>query len=68
MPATALPVPDRVPLKHRVLAAGAWSLAGYAVSGFLFSRGWLGVVAAIAGALVGAIWNYTMSRLVTWKQ
>src|SRR5262245_57988175 len=32
MPATTLPVPDRVPLKHRVLAAGAWSLAGYAVS------------------------------------
>jgi O-antigen/teichoic acid export membrane protein len=32
MPATALPVPDRVPLRQRVLAAGAWSLAGYAVS------------------------------------
>jgi O-antigen/teichoic acid export membrane protein len=32
MSATALPVPDRVALKQRVLAAGAWSLAGYAVS------------------------------------
>jgi dolichol-phosphate mannosyltransferase len=49
-------------------ACALGALAGYAVSGFLFSRGWIGVVAAIAGSLVAAIWNYTMSRLVTWKQ
>ncbi len=49
-------------------ACALGALANYAVSGLLFSRGWLGVAAAIAGALVGAIWNYTMSRLVTWKQ
>jgi dolichol-phosphate mannosyltransferase len=50
---------------NAVCALGA--LAAYAVSGFLFSRGWVGVAAAIAGALVGAIWNYTMSRLFTWR-
>ena len=32
MPATALPMQDRIPLKRRVLAASAWSLAGYGVS------------------------------------
>jgi dolichol-phosphate mannosyltransferase len=49
-------------------ACALGALANFAVSGFLFSRGWLGIVAALAGALVGAIWNYAMSRLVTWKQ
>lgn len=32
MPATALPMQDRIPLKRRVFAASAWSLAGYGVS------------------------------------
>lgn len=54
-------------LYNAACALGA--LANYAVSGFLFSRGrWPGVAAAVAGALVGAAWNYTMSRLATWKQ
>ena len=38
------------------------ALAGYAVSGFLFLPRLARVAAAVAGALVGAIWNYTMSR------
>jgi dolichol-phosphate mannosyltransferase len=49
-------------------ACALGALANFAVSGLLFSRGWPGVLAAVGGALVGAIWNYTMSRLVTWKQ
>ena len=47
-------------------ACALGALANYAMSGFLFSSGWPGIAAALVGALVGAIWNYTMSRLVTW--
>jgi dolichol-phosphate mannosyltransferase len=49
-------------------ACALGALANYAVSGLLFSVGWSRAVAVIAGALVGAAWNYTMSRAVTWKQ
>ena len=49
-------------------ACALGALANYAVSGFLFSVGWSRGAAVIAGALVGAAWNYTMSRAVTWKQ
>jgi dolichol-phosphate mannosyltransferase len=48
-------------------ACALGALANVSVSGFLFSRGWPGVAAAVAGALVGAAWNYTMSRVVTWR-
>jgi dolichol-phosphate mannosyltransferase len=48
-------------------ACALGALANYAIGGFLFSRGWPGVAAAVSGALVGAAWNYTMSRLATWK-
>ncbi len=53
-------------LYNAACALGA--LANVAVSGLLFSRGWPRGAAVVAGALVGAGWNYTMSRLATWKQ
>lgn len=49
-------------------ACALGALANYAVSGFLFSRGWPGVAAVLVGALVGAGWNYTMSRATTWTR
>jgi dolichol-phosphate mannosyltransferase len=49
-------------------ACALGAVANFAVSGLLFARGWPGVLAAVGGALVGAIWNYTMSRLITWRQ
>jgi len=49
-------------------ACALGALANYAVSGFLFANGWSRGVAVIVGALVGAAWNYTTSRLVTWPQ
>ncbi|MBI3619175.1 glycosyltransferase family 2 protein [Candidatus Peregrinibacteria bacterium] len=43
------------------------ALANYAVTAHLLSRS-LGIVPAVTlGALVGMIWNYTMSRMFTWK-
>jgi dolichol-phosphate mannosyltransferase len=53
-------------LYNAACALGA--LANVAVSGLLFSSGWSRGAAVVAGALVGAGWNYTMSRLATWKQ
>jgi len=49
-------------------ACALGALANLAVSGFLFSRAWPRVAAVVVGALVGAGWNYTMSRLATWRQ
>jgi dolichol-phosphate mannosyltransferase len=49
-------------------ACALGALANYAVSGFLFSNGWSRGVAVVAGALVGAAWNYTMSRAITWRR
>ncbi|MBI1813080.1 glycosyltransferase family 2 protein [Candidatus Peregrinibacteria bacterium] len=43
------------------------AFANYAVTAHLLSRS-LGIVPAVAlGALVGMIWNYTMSRMFTWR-
>jgi dolichol-phosphate mannosyltransferase len=44
------------------------ALANYAVAGLLFSSGWSRGLAVVSGALVGAAWNYTMSRAITWRQ
>jgi dolichol-phosphate mannosyltransferase len=44
------------------------ALANYAVAGLLFTSGWSRGLAVVAGALVGAAWNYTMSRAITWRQ
>jgi dolichol-phosphate mannosyltransferase len=53
-------------LYNAACALGA--LANFSVSGFLFSRAWPRAAAVVVGALVGAGWNYTMSRLATWRQ
>ena len=49
-------------------ACALGALANYAVAGLLFASGWSRGVAVVAGALVGAAWNYTMSRAITWRQ
>ncbi len=43
------------------------ALANYAVSTFLFSRGWAEIGSVIIGACTGIVWNYTMSRAFAWK-
>src|SRR3989344_3439344 len=42
--------------------------ANYGVSAFLFSRGWKELLSVIIGAFVGIFWNYTMNRLITWRE
>ncbi|HEY9023704.1 MAG TPA: GtrA family protein, partial [Burkholderiaceae bacterium] len=45
---------------------GAGVVANVGVAGFVFERqGW--ALAAAAGALVGTVWNYAATRVVTWR-
>lgn len=44
------------------------AVANYGVSAFLFSRGWKELLSVIIGAFVGIFWNYTMNKLITWRE
>src|SRR3989344_3642079 len=50
------------------LACAVGAVANYAVSAFLFSRGWAELLTVIIGAFVGIFWNYTMNRMITWRE
>ncbi len=43
------------------------TVANYSVAAYLFSQGISELTALAAGALIGMIWNYTMSLQFTWK-
>ena len=43
------------------------ALANVAVSTYLFLRGWHEIPSVAVGAFIGMVWNYTMSRLLTWR-
>lgn len=43
------------------------ALANLAVATFLYASGWREIPAVIIGAFTGAVWNYTMNRMLTWK-
>jgi dolichol-phosphate mannosyltransferase len=47
-------------------AVGA--LANVGIGQLLYDRGRSWWIAGIAGALIGVVWNYTMSRLFTWRR
>ena len=49
-------------------ACAIGALANYGVSAFLFSRGWHEILSVAIGAFVGIFWNYTMNRLITWRE
>ncbi len=53
-------------LKYNV-ACVFGALASYAVSIFLYSTGFGELLSVVVGAFTGAVWNYTMSRLFTWR-
>lgn len=44
------------------------ALANMAVSTFLFSLGLIELLSVAIGAFTGVVWNYTMSRMLTWKE
>jgi dolichol-phosphate mannosyltransferase len=51
-----------------VIACGLGALANVGLAAYLFEHrtGW--VVSAVAGVLVGAVWNYTITAVYTWKK
>ena len=51
---------------YAIGAVGAFANIGIAQMMFETGRSWW--LAGIAGALIGVVWNYTMSRLFTWRR
>jgi dolichol-phosphate mannosyltransferase len=50
---------------YAVCAVGAVANVGIAAFLFRFDRSWW--LAGVAGALVGAVWNYAISSIFTWR-
>jgi len=50
-----------------VLACSVGALANVGVAQYLFERDGFWVASAIAGTLVGAVWNYAVTSVYTWK-
>ena len=50
-----------------VLACSVGALANVGIAVYLFQRDSLWISSAIAGVLVGAVWNYAVTAVYTWK-
>jgi dolichol-phosphate mannosyltransferase len=46
---------------------GLGAVANVGIASFLFNRHTLWPLAAVAGIIVGSVWNYTMTSRYTWK-
>jgi len=51
-----------------VLACSVGALANVGIADYLFHRDNFWVVSAIAGVLVGAVWNYAVTAVYTWRK
>ncbi len=52
-----------------VLACGVGALANVGIANYLFEQGDSGwFLSALAGILVGAVWNYAVTAVYTWKR
>lgn len=49
------------------LVCGLGALANVGIASYLFSRNGMWVLAALAGIVVGAVWNYAMTAMYTWN-
>lgn len=50
-----------------VLACGIGALANVGVASYLFAAESYWVLSALAGIVVGAVWNYALTAVYTWK-
>jgi dolichol-phosphate mannosyltransferase len=48
------------------LVCGMGAVANVGIASYLFTRNSMWVLAALAGIVVGAVWNYAMSAMYTW--
>ncbi len=51
-----------------VLACSIGAVANVGISSFMYDMKFQWVVSAIAGILIGAVWNYAVTALYTWKR
>jgi dolichol-phosphate mannosyltransferase len=51
-----------------VAACGLGALANVGIAAYLFEHSAWWMASAIAGVLVGAVWNYAVTAVYTWKQ
>lgn len=47
---------------------GLGAVANVGIASYLFSRNEMWVLAALAGIVIGAVWNYAMTAMYTWNQ
>ena len=50
-----------------VAACGLGALANVGIAAYLFQHNTWWMVSAVAGVLVGAVWNYAVTSVYTWK-
>ncbi len=50
-----------------VLACGVGALANIGIAQYFFERHGVWAASAVAGILVGAVWNYAVTAVYTWK-
>ncbi len=51
-----------------ILACSVGALANVGIASYLFTHATLWVLAAMAGILVGAVWNYAVTAMYTWNR
>ena len=51
-----------------MLVCGVGTLANVSMASSLFDRGHFWLFSALAGIIVGAVWNYAVSGTYTWKK
>jgi len=44
------------------------ALANIGIASYLFTHATLWVLAAMAGIVVGAVWNYALTAMYTWNR
>lgn len=49
-----------------VMVCGIGAVANVGIASYLFTRNSMWMLAALAGIVVGAVWNYAMSAMYTW--
>jgi dolichol-phosphate mannosyltransferase len=49
-----------------MIACSIGALANVGIASYLFENRTQWVIAALAGVLVGAVWNYAVTQLYTW--
>ena len=50
-----------------VLACSIGAIANVGIAGYLFARETTWLLAGLAGILVGAVWNYAITQIYTWR-